>query len=127
VLVVTDGFLHLQGVYYLRIDEHPILCFEKRKTVKFVFEDLEMYGYEDEPISAALHAAGIDVLSRSPKHNRARGFFCAIGNCSSCLMEVDGVPNVRVCTERLREGMVVRRQSGRGVIAEPEDRGGHVL
>ncbi len=98
----------------LRIEEHPILDFPKRKKVKFFFEGREMEGYEGEPIAAALHAAGVKVLHHSLKLARPRGFFCAIGNCSSCLMIVDGVPNVRACTERLREGMSVERQVGRG-------------
>jgi len=98
----------------LRIDAHPILRFEHGRPVRFRFEDRELEGFEGEPIAAALHANGIRVLSHSPRLNRPRGFFCAIGNCSSCLMVVDGVPNVRVCTEPLREGMRVQRQQGRG-------------
>jgi len=98
----------------LRIEEHPILDFDRGKKVKFFFEGREMEGYEGEPIAAALHAAGIKVLHYSLKRTRPRGFFCAIGNCSSCLMIVDGVPNVRACTERLREGMRVERQVGPG-------------
>jgi hypothetical protein len=31
-------------------------------------------------------------------------------------MTVDGVPNVRVCTEPLREGMVVETQKGHGQL-----------
>jgi len=67
-------------------------------------------GYNDEPIAAALVAADIKVLSYSRKLKRPRGFFCAIGKCSSCLMTVNGIPNVRTCVTRLEEGMVVERQ-----------------
>ena len=31
-------------------------------------------------------------------------------------MTVDGEPNVRVCTEKLKGGMVVTRQKGKGVL-----------
>jgi sarcosine oxidase subunit alpha len=31
--------------------------------------------------------------------------------CPNCLMNVDGVPNVRTCTVPVREGMVVRHQN----------------
>ena len=93
------------------IKKHPILEFKRGQKVKFDFEGKELEGYEDQPIAAALHAAGIRVLSFSEKHNRPRGFFCAVGKCSSCLMEVNGRPNVMVCMEPLRAGMKVRRQT----------------
>lgn len=98
----------------MRITEHPVLEFKKGRLVKFTFEGRTLEGYEGEPIAAALHAAGVRVLRESPELHRPRGFFCAIGNCSSCLMVVDGVPNVRTCVEKLREGMVVERQTGKG-------------
>lgn len=96
------------------ISEHPILEFKQGKKVRFYFEDKVIEGYEGLPIAAALHAADIRVLRYSEKYQRPRGFFCAVGKCSSCLMEVDGKPNVMVCMEPLREGMKVRRQKGKG-------------
>lgn len=101
----------------MRISEHPILEFPVKKEVTFIFEGQSLQGYEGEPIASALHANGIKVLRHSTEDHRARGFFCAIGNCSSCLMEVDGEPNVRVCVEELKEGMVVKRQEGKGKFA----------
>jgi sarcosine oxidase subunit alpha len=95
------------------ITEHPILEFKRGEKVKFFFEDTELEGYEGLPIAAALHAAGIKVLSISERYERSRGFFCAVGKCSSCLMEVNGIPNVMVCMEPLKKGMKVRRQEPR--------------
>jgi len=100
----------------MRIQEHPVLDFKKGKPVEFTCNDETINGFEGETIAAALHAAGIKVLSHSAENHRPRGFYCAIGNCSSCLMEVDGVANVRICTEPLKAGMVVKSQSGKGVI-----------
>ena len=37
---------------------------------------------------------------------------CMAGACSNCMVRVDGVPNVRACTEPVREGMEVARQNG---------------
>jgi predicted molibdopterin-dependent oxidoreductase YjgC len=101
----------------LRIAEHPILNFKRGKQIKFIYEGQELTGHEGETIAAALHAAGVKVLSRSAVLHRPRGFFCAIGTCSSCLMMVDGVPNVRVCVTKLKAGMVVKEQQGRGTLA----------
>ena len=95
-----------------RTNDHPILTFEKGRQVAFTFEGRELTGYEGETIAAALHAAGVRFLHESAKKHRPRGLFCAIGNCSSCLMKVNGIPNIRVCVEPLREGIVVERQIG---------------
>ncbi len=100
----------------MRIKDHPILSFPEGKTVEFSFEGKTFIGKEGEPIAAALHDAGIRVLRHSPRHNRPRGFFCAIGNCSSCLMVVNGEPNVKVCVTPLRQGMKVEYQKGKGDI-----------
>jgi len=100
----------------MRIKEHPVLSFKRGKKVKFTFNGTVLEGYEGETIAAALHAAGVKVLSHSIEHKRPRGFYCAIGNCSSCLMEVNGEPNIRTCTEPLKEGMIVKTQVGKGNI-----------
>ncbi|MCK5767762.1 MAG: (2Fe-2S)-binding protein [Candidatus Atribacteria bacterium] len=98
----------------MRIKEHPILEFSKKEKVKFTLDGNEMEGNTGEPIAAALVAAGVEVLSRSIKYHRPRGFFCAIGKCSSCLMKVNGIPNVRTCVTELEEGMKIETQKGKG-------------
>lgn len=99
-----------------RIENHPILAFPVQKTIQFCFNGTELTGREGDTIAAALHAAGIRVLGHHFKSHRPRGFYCAIGNCSSCLMIVNGIPNVRVCVEYLEEGMDVRQQDDKGVL-----------
>lgn len=100
----------------MRIQEHPILEFKQRKPLNFTYNGQPLTGYEGDTIAAALHAAGVRVLAHSINEGRPRGFYCAIGNCSSCMMEVDGVANVKTCIVPLREGMDVRVQSGKGVL-----------
>ena len=91
----------------MRIEEHPILDFKRGKEIHFYYNGKKIKAYEGETIAAALYAAGIKTLSRSLRLHRPRGFFCGIGKCSSCLMKVDGIPNVRTCITMVREGMVV--------------------
>ena len=98
----------------MRIEQHPILNFKRGEKVVFFFNGQEMEGYESETIAAALHAAGVRELAQSPNLHRPRGLFCAIGNCSSCLMVVDGQPNIRVCVEKVRPGIRVESQRGKG-------------
>jgi len=77
-----------------------------------------MEGLEGEPIAVALIANGIKVFRITEKMRRPRGFFCAVGKCSSCLMKVDNRPNVMVCVEPLKEGMKVEKQIGRGKLGD---------
>lgn len=100
----------------MRINKHPILDLEREDEITFTFEGKELTGFEGETVAAALVANGVKVFRRSTKDDRPRGLFCAIGNCSSCLMKVDGEPNVRTCMKRLEEGMEVQRQEGEGEI-----------
>ena len=100
----------------MRIENHPILEFPQRETVPFVFDGKALEGLAGALIAAALHAAGVRSLRHSSRFHRPRGLFCAIGNCSSCLMTVDGVPNVRICVEPLRAGMQVETQEGKGKL-----------
>ncbi len=98
----------------MRIDKHPILDFSSRKKIRFTFEGKEQYGFEGDTIASALHALGVKHLSDSIHKKRPRGFYCAIGNCASCNMIVDGIPNVRTCITPLKEGVDVRMQEGKG-------------
>lgn len=98
------------------IQEHPILEYKHGRKVDFTFDGRRMEGYEDEPIAMALHANGVRVYRETAKRHQPRGFFCAIGKCSSCFMVVDGVPNVRTCVTPLKEGMIVETQVGNGRV-----------
>lgn len=95
---------------YLRIKDHPILDFKEKRKIYFYFNGKKIEGLEGDTIASALHANGIKVFSRSLKLHRPRGFFCGIGKCSSCLMRVEGIPNVRTCLAQIKEGIHVEMQ-----------------
>ena len=67
--------------------------------------------YEGDTIGSALHASGRRMISRSFKYHRPRGLLCCAGQCPNCLVEVDGWPGVRACTEPVRQGMDVRHMN----------------
>ncbi|ODN30209.1 (2Fe-2S)-binding protein [Fervidobacterium thailandense] len=99
-----------------RVEQHPILSIptvQPEDLVTFDFEGTKLQARKGDTIASALIANGIDIFGYT-EHGNPRGFFCAIGKCSSCLVEVDGVPNVRACITPVREGMQVKRQVGRG-------------
>jgi len=86
---------------------------DRGKPVSFVFAGWRIDGFEGDSIGSAAFAAGKRVFSRSFKYHRPRGLLCCSGHCPNCLMTVDGVPNVRVCVEPIREGAVVAPQNVR--------------
>jgi predicted molibdopterin-dependent oxidoreductase YjgC len=102
----------------MRIKEHPILDFKRDREITFTYNGKEIKAYKGETIAAALYAAGIRVLKASGKYERPRGLFCAIGNCSSCHMVVDGTPNVKTCITQVKEGMVVEEEVGKGDLVD---------
>ena len=102
----------------MRIKEHPILSFEYNDKIHFYYNGKEVYGYVGDTIASALHAIGVKKLSHSLEKHRPRGFYCAIGNCASCNMIVNGVPNIRTCVTQLEEGMVVETQTNKGEYHE---------
>ena len=100
----------------MRIEEHPVLSFERGEKIYFFYNGQEVEAYPNETIAAALHASGVRKLGTSPELHRPRGLFCAIGNCSSCFMVVDGKPNMRVCVIKAEPGMHVEEQEGKGAL-----------
>lgn len=101
----------------MRLKNHPILDFDREEKVNIYYQGEKIEAYKGETIAAALHAAGIRKLKKSLHHNRPRGFFCAIGNCSSCLMVVNGEPNVKTCVTEVKEGMEIEEQMGKGDLS----------
>ncbi|MGI8479779.1 MAG: 2Fe-2S iron-sulfur cluster-binding protein [Gaiellaceae bacterium] len=84
---------------------------DRDRPVVFRFGEKRIAGYEGDSIGSALYAAGLRTFSRSFKYHRTRGLYCCTGHCPNCMMTVDGVPNVRVCVEPVREGAQVKEQN----------------
>jgi sarcosine oxidase, subunit alpha len=86
---------------------------DRSTAVSFFFAGWKVVGFEGDTLASAAFAAGKRVFSRSFKYHRPRGLLCCSGHCPNCMMTVDGVPNVRTCTEPIREGAVVEGQNVR--------------
>jgi len=107
----------------LRIQEHPILEFERGTPIHMTLNGNKIEAYEGETIVAALYAAGVKNYSQSVKYGRPRGFFCGIGKCSSCLMRVNGVSRVRTCVTLVKHGMKIEYEESRdspSIVSEEE-------
>jgi len=93
-----------------RIWQHPILGeFKPSREITFYFEDRVIKAFEGDSIASALWANNIKVFRYSEKFREPRGLYCAIGLCNSCIMVVDGRPNVRTCIYPVKEGIRVSR------------------
>ncbi|SHH29718.1 (2Fe-2S)-binding protein [Thermosipho atlanticus] len=97
-----------------RVVAHPILEeIPDTKELEFEFEGLKLKAINGDTIASALIANGIDIFGYS-ESGKPKGFFCAIGKCSSCLVIVNGIPNVRACITLVEDGMKIERQKGKG-------------
>ncbi|PYO56275.1 MAG: aminomethyltransferase [Candidatus Rokuibacteriota bacterium] len=93
-----------------RLPVHPAQRIDRARLVTFTFAGRPFTGFPGDSVGSALHAAGVRVFSRSFKYHRPRGLLCCRGHCPNCLVNIDGVPNVRACVEPLREGQRVEPQ-----------------
>jgi sarcosine oxidase, subunit alpha len=80
-------------------------------AISLELEGQTVRAFEGEPVAVALYAAGIRLLGRSTKYHRPRGLFCASGHCASCLMRIDGRPNLRACVTPAHAGLRCQRQN----------------
>lgn len=98
-----------------RVVHHPILGdLPEPREAKIQVDGKEIPAVTGEPIAAALAAAGIRVHRYTAERSEPRGIFCAIGQCTDCVMTVNGTPNVRTCITPVVDGMVVETQHGSG-------------
>lgn len=94
-----------------RIGPHVSELIDRSRPVTFQFEGRTYGAFAGETIGSALTAEGVEIFSRSFKYHRPRGLLCVGGKCPNCLMMVNGIPNVRVCSEPVREGDLVTSQN----------------
>ena len=94
-----------------RLPQQPSQVVDRSTDLRFDYEGRTIQACEGDTVASALYASGIRTFSRSFKYHRRRGLLCVSGKCPNCLMNVDGVSNVRTCTEPVRAGMVVNHQN----------------
>ena len=95
----------------MRLPAQPGERLNRQREVTFSFCGRPVRAFEGDTFGSALYASGQRIFSRSFKYHRPRGLLCCSGNCPNCMMNVDGVPNVRICAEPVREGARVRQQN----------------
>ncbi len=100
----------------MRLPPQPHEQIDRGSPLSFRFGGRPVEAFRGDTIGSALYAGGRRVFSRSFKYHRPRGLLCCTGQCANCMMTVDGVPNVRVCVEPVREGAAVSAQNVLGSL-----------
>ena len=100
----------------MRLEPRPTERIDRSRELSFSFDGRRIDAYAGDTIGSALYAHGRRIFSRSFKYHRPRGLQCCVGHCANCQMTVDGIPNVRVCVEPVREGAVVTGQNVLGSL-----------
>ncbi|MBM3945688.1 MAG: FAD-dependent oxidoreductase, partial [SAR202 cluster bacterium] len=101
----------MEPIEGLRLPARPGQVVDRTRKVTFTYNGKSVTAFNGDTIASALYASGITIFSRSFKYHRPRGLLCVSGRCVNCLVAVDGVPNVRACTEPVREGITVTSQN----------------
>lgn len=100
-----------------RINQHPILKISERETLNFKWKNQTLTAKVGETISSALIANGIDIFGYHPKDGSPLGLFCANGQCSQCMVLVDGKP-IKSCMTKVAPGISVKPLDGLPDIAD---------
>lgn len=92
--------------------DHPILGPDTNdEYVNITVDGRPLRVKKNSMIAAALLAQGIRVNRYTSKRHEPRGVFCGIGQCTDCVMVVNGLPNVRTCITPVEEGMTIETQN----------------
>ena len=94
-----------------RIDSHPILKISESETIEFYWKNKNLQAKQGETIASALIANGIDIFGHHPKDDSPLGLFCANGQCSQCLVLVNGKP-IKSCMTKIKPGMSIFPANG---------------
>ena len=94
-----------------RITSHPILNIPEQECIEFYWQNQVLTAKSGETISSALIANGFDIFGHHPKDGSPLGLFCANGQCSQCMVLVNGKP-IKSCMTKVKPGMRVMPLDG---------------
>lgn len=98
-----------------RIKDHPILGREKpSKMVEIVVDGMKVQAEEGRMVAAVLMELGYKKFRTTDRLEEPRFYYCGIGQCTDCMMEIDGIPGIRTCITPVREGMIINSLQGLG-------------
>jgi len=81
---------------------------DRAGLVRFSFDGRLVEGFAGESIAAALLRAGIVATRHTTRHADPRGYYCGMGVCWECVVEITGVGVTRGCMQAVAEGLDVK-------------------
>lgn len=105
-----------------RIDQHPILSAPASEEIQFYYGYQKLTAKAGETISSALMANGIHVFGYHAKDHAPMGLFCANGQCSQCMVLMDGKP-VKGCMTLVKADSQVNPINGHPELPEYQQDG----
>lgn len=85
---------------------------EPSGSVDFTFDGHAVTGFLGESIASALMRAGVCAQRRTRRLDQPRGYYCGMGLCWECAVQIDGHGIVRSCSYPVSSGIVVRTADG---------------
>ena len=79
------------------------------ETFEIEVDGRTVAAFGGQTIAEALLASGLRGL-RTTRNHEPRGFYCGMGICFECRMNVNGIPNVRTCMTQATPGCKVTTQ-----------------
>lgn len=79
-------------------------------AVSITVDGVGVYGVAGQSIAGVILASGTVGFRKTSGAGAPRGVFCGIGICFDCLVEVNGMRDVRACQRRAAEGDAVVTQ-----------------
>ena len=94
-----------------RIKRHPVLSTPDQKLIHIYWQEQKLTAYQGETIASALFSHHIHTFGHHHKDGSPQGLFCANGQCSQCMVLVDGHP-VKSCVELIADGQHIEAIEG---------------
>jgi sarcosine oxidase, subunit alpha len=94
-----------------RVQNHPILAPLSPPDTVFTYNGKKIKARKGEALSSALYAAGIHIFGHHDRDGGAQGIYCVNGQCSQCMVIVNGKP-VKGCMTPVEEGLEVLSVEG---------------
>ena len=98
-----------------RIIQHPILPIPPCDNFTFYWNNQPLQACAGDTIASALFANGIRIFGHHHKDGSPQGIFCANGQCSQCLVIVDGKP-LKACMELVQPDQHIMPADGLPVL-----------